>query len=238
MKKQTITYAHQQQQQQFADYLVTPDSANAKLPLVMLVHDWSGRNEFVCKQAEAMATQGYAALAVDMYGDARVGNNNEEKIALMQPFMENRQLINHRLQRALENALAQTTIDSERVAIMGFCFGGLCALDFARAGGKIKTAISFHGLLTAPATPYTDPITAKILVLHGYKDPMVPPQQVHGFCEEMQQRQADWQLIAYGQALHAFTNPQANDPDFGTVYDATTSQRAWQAMLEHLREIL
>jgi dienelactone hydrolase len=131
-------------------------------------------------------------------------------------------------------------VDASKTAVMGYCFGGLCALDLARTGTDLQGAVSFHGLLDRP-TPSLDVnyrIPARVLALHGWDDPMAPAQQVLDFTEEMTTAGADWQLHAYGNTVHAFTNPKANDPDFGTVYHAAADRRSWQSTLQFFAEVL
>ena len=96
--------------------------------------------------------------------------------------------------------------------------------------------ISFHGLLSAPESLKTEPIPGKVLVLHGHLDPMVSEEEILAIKKELTAANADWQLTVYGRALHAFTNPEANDPDFGTVYDADTDRRSWRALENLLTE--
>ena len=126
--------------------------------------------------------------------------------------------------------------DSSKIAAMGYCFGGLCVLDLARRGSDVAGVISFHGLFTPP-NDEVKPISTKILCLHGYQDPMALPESVVALGEEMTKAGADWQLYAYGNALHSFTNPAANDRDFGTVYDADADRRSWLALTNFLEEI-
>ena len=155
----------------------------------------------------------------------------------MQPFMENRQLINQRMKAAFNALRLMPWVNDKQIAVIGFCFGGLCALDFARTGIDIKGVISFHGLLGAPQLDSPLPIKAKILALHGHDDPMVPVSQVNAFQEEMTRAGADWQFHTFGNTMHAFTNPVANDPGFGTVYQIDADQRSWKLMVSFLREI-
>ncbi len=130
-------------------------------------------------RAKALAGLGYAAFALDNYGKGVLGANNEENSALIGPFMADRALLRDRLLAGLQTLRAQPGVDPDRIAIMGYCFGGLCALDLARSGADIRGAISFHGLLL-PNGLDPRPIKAKVLALHGYADPMVPPEQVRG----------------------------------------------------------
>jgi dienelactone hydrolase len=120
---------------------------------------------------------------------------------------------------------------------MGFCFGGLCALDLARTGASLRGVVSFHGLLIPPGNIPNPQIKAKVLVLHGHDDPMGPPEQVLALQTELTQAGADWQIHIYGGTVHAFTNPLANDPGFGTVYDSQADKRSWIAMQNFFEEI-
>jgi len=127
-------------------------------------------------------------------------------------------------------------VDDKKVAAIGFCFGGLCVLDLARKGAEVNAVVSFHGLLTAPEQGAVQPIMASVLVLHGHDDPLVPVEQVHSFQQEMRAADADWQFVSYGKTMHSFTNPNANDPIFGAVYNAATDRRSWLAMQSFLAD--
>ena len=207
-------------------------------PAVLVVHDWSGRNEFACKKAELLAEMGYVGFAIDMYGKGQLGVTTEEKQALMNPLISDQTLLRQRVKAALTAVCSMSEVDNKRIAIIGFCFGGLCALELARSGADLKGVVSFHGLLHKPGTLKSEPIKAKILALHGYDDPMVKPDQVHAFCQEMTGAKVDWQMHMYGHVQHAFTNPQAHDTQLGTIYNAVAAQRSWQAMVNFLHEIL
>ena len=213
------------------------DAASGRRPVVLIHHAWGGRDEFVADKAEKLAALGYLAFATDMYGKGIRGRNPEENGRLMQPFMQDRGKLQRRLLAALASVKLMPWADDRRIAAIGYCFGGLCALDLARTGVDIRGVVSFHGLLL-PADNLPSPqIKAKVLALHGHDDPMVPVAQVQAFEEEMSRTGADWQLHAYGHTMHAFTNPVANDPGFGTVYEAKADRRSWQAMSNFLEEI-
>lgn len=217
-------------------YLAAPSGADNQRPAVMVVHDWSGCNDFAKQKAAALAELGYWAFAIDLYGEGQLGTTLEEKQALMKPLIDDRALLLTRLQAA-QSCLSQATgVKEANMVIIGFCFGGLCALDLARSGAAIAGAVSFHGLLM-PSGLAEQPIKAKCLILHGYQDPMVPLSQVESFCQEMTRSQADWQLHMYGHTQHAFTNPQAQDKALGTVYNETMANRAWQTLENFLQEL-
>lgn len=218
-------------------YYAYEKSGAAQKPAVLVVHDWSGKNDFACQKANRLAELGYVGFAVNMFGKGRIGHTKEEKSALIQPLMQHRDQLQKRMLAALATLSKLDMVDKTRIAAIGFCFGGLCALDLARSGAAIKGVVSFHGLLHAPEHVATRPIKASILALHGFDDPMVTHDQVIRFGEEMTQAKADWQVTMYGHAMHGFTNPVANDPGFGTVYNKKADARAWLAMQGFLREV-
>jgi dienelactone hydrolase len=213
------------------------DAFTGRRPAVLISHTWCGRDAFVADKARKLAELGYVGFALDMYGKGVLGTSAEENANLMQPFMENRAKLQQRMKVALNTVKLLPWVDDTKVAAMGFCFGGLCVLDLARTGADIKGVVSFHGLLGRPDNTIGSNIKAKILALHGRDDPMGLPEQVLAFQEEMTQAGADWQFVTYGHTVHAFTNPVANDPSFGTVYQADADRRSWQAMQNFLAEI-
>ncbi len=216
-------------------YIAYEKSAMPK-PLVMIVHDWTGRNPFAEEQARKLAELGYIGFAVDMYGQKKNGRNNDEKAKLMTPLIENRKELLNRMKGALNACRQLKEVNPQKIAAIGFCFGGLCVLDLARSGADIKGVVSLHGALSAPDIKSCVQIKASILAIHGYADPMVTPTVLSIFCEEMETSGCDWQVHAYGQTLHAFTNPLANDKDFGTVYDKTAAKRSAIATENFLAE--
>lgn len=234
MATQPIEY--QDEGKIFEGYLAYDDRASGKRPTIIIMHDWRGRHPFVCKKADDLAKLGYVGFALDLFGKNILGHTTEERSKLMKPFVDDRALLRRRLLLALEVIKKQEKVDTQRIAAMGFCFGGLCALDLARSGAEIKGAISFHGILNAPHLP-KEKIKAKILALHGHDDPMVPPDQVLQFQQEMTDAKVDWQMHIYGNTMHAFTNPEAHDPGFGTVYNSLAEKRSWQSLLNFLQEI-
>jgi dienelactone hydrolase len=218
-------------------FVARPGDKTTKSPAVLISHAWDGRNQAMCEEAKLMAALGYIGIALDNYGDARVGKDRDENQKMMMPLVEDRAKLRQRLLAGFKAAKELQGVDAGKIAIAGFCFGGLCALDLARSGADIKAAISFHGLLSAPSNLANEEIKAKILVLHGHDDPMVPPPQVQQFQDEMTKAMADWQVHVYGKTMHAFTNPEANDPDFGTVYSEVAAKRARRSANDLLADI-
>lgn len=215
------------------------EEGDEQKPLVLIAHDWSGRREFACQAAERLAKLGYVGFALDMYGKGVFGADGDTELnaSLMNPFASDRNLLRQRMRAALVAGRNVPQSDPRRVAAMGYCFGGMCVLELARSGADVQAVVSIHGIL-APGDVPNENISAKLLCLHGHDDPMVPPEQVLAFETEMSEAGADWQLHAYGGTLHAFTNPAANNPDFGTVYSAVAEKRAYQSLANFLAEIL
>ncbi len=207
-------------------------------PGILVAHTWAGCGPFEIERAERLAREGYAALAIDMYGAGIRGSGPEENAALMAPLMQDRSLLQRRMAAALHALKSLEGVDASRTAAIGYCFGGLCALDLARAGEEFRAAVSFHGLLDPPPGPPSPQIRSKVLVLHGWDDPMARPKSVRALATELTGSGADWQIHAYGGTVHAFTNPAANNPEMGTVYSPGADARSWRLMLDFLGETL
>lgn len=233
----TSNYIYHHGEQELHGFLAYDDSHDRQRPAVLVAHDWSGRNNFACEKAEMLAKMGYLGFALDMYGHGRLGDTTDEKMGLMEPLANDRLLLRDRINAAFDAVIAMPEVDNSRVAAIGFCFGGLCVLDLARSGVPLKGVVSFHGLLHKPKELHPHPISAKILALHGYDDPMVRPEQVNEFCQEMTDAHVDWQVHLYGHTQHAFTNPEAHDMQLGTIYNPVAERRALKAMENFLQEI-
>ncbi len=218
-------------------YMAWDDSGSDDRPAVLIAHAWAGRGEHEEHKAEQLAELGYVGFALDLYGKGVRGGTKEENAALMQPLLDDRAALQRRMRLGLDVCRKQKEVDASRVAAMGFCFGGLCVLDLARTGADVSGVASFHGLFGRPGNTGDNRISAKVLVLHGWDDPMATPDQVLGLAEELTSKGADWQIHAYGNTMHAFTNPAADDPEFGTVYDAKADHRAWQSLQLFLAEV-
>ena len=206
-------------------------------PLVLVAHDWSGRRDLACEAAEYVAGLGYVGFALDIYGKGVFGKEGDAEVngALMKPYAADRELLRGRMLAALEAGRALAEVDASRVAAMGFCFGGMSVLELARSGADVAGVVSIHGLLQ-PGDVATEAIRARVLCLHGHDDPMVSPEAVLAFEKEMSAAGADWQIHVYGGTLHAFTNPRADNPDFGTQYNPVAARRAYRALEDFFGE--
>ena len=232
MKTEIVNY--QAKNVDLKGYVAFPDEENA--PLVLIAHTWAGKDEFVHQRAEDLAALGYVGFAVDMYGNGKVGADTAENESLMTPLVSDRDMLKDRIVSALNFGKSLPGVDSSRVAAIGYCFGGLVVLDLARSGEDLSGVVSFHGLLM-PSDISEKGIKAKVLVLHGERDPMVPLDMVDTFQKEMTEANADWQLHSYGGTYHAFTNPDANDPSLGTQFSKSANDRSWQSMKNFFAEI-
>ena len=221
----------------FHGFYAFDNTISHKRPGILIAHDWTGLTDFTRNKAKKLAELGYVGFALDMYGEGKTGASKEEKMQLMQPLVNDRHLLFNRMQGAMNALQNLDIVNSSALGVIGFCFGGLCALDLARSSSEIKGVVSFHGGLTSPPSAKLQHIMSKILVLHGYEDPLVPKEQIPAFEAEMTEKNADWQIHIYGNAMHSFTNPDANDKSFGTVYNALADKRSWLAMKNFFNEV-
>jgi dienelactone hydrolase len=213
--------------------------APGRRPAVLVAHQWAGQSDAERAAADRLAGLGYVGIALDVYGKGVRGAPGSDHSALMNPFLEDRARLRRRLLAAVEAARAHDAVDPDRIAVIGYCFGGLCAIDLARANAPgLKGAVSLHGLFSAPNLGPQAPIAASVLVLHGWDDPMAPPKDVLALSEELTAAKADWQLHAYGGAMHAFTNPAANMPERGLAYNEKAARRSWASVEAFLAEVL
>lgn len=218
----------------------TPIDRAGDLPVILMCPAWDGVGDEIRDKADRLATEGgYITMVVDVLGEGQFKTDFAELEATLGPFMADRAMLLRRLEAAVDAAKKIPHADTDRMAVLGYCFGGTCALDLARsANPDIKAVASFHGGLTPNGLDQEGPVTAPVLVMHGHDDPMVPPDQVRAFQDEMSGRLADWQLHAYGHTVHAFTRPEANNPAIGAVYSQAADRRSWQSMLDFFEQEL
>lgn len=219
-------------------YVAYDESLSGSRPAVLIAHDWTGRGEFATGKADEIAKLGYVGFALDMYGKGVFGADGDVELnsSLMNPLAGDRAALRTRMQAAVDAVRDMDMVEESMIGAMGYCFGGMCVLELARSGSDVLGVISIHGIF-APGDVPNETITSKVLCLHGHDDPMVPPEQVLDFEKEMNAAGVDWQVHAYGGTMHAFTNPAANDPGFGTVYNETADARATQSIETFFEEI-
>ena len=214
--------------------IARPERPNGRA--ILVVHEANGIGANVRRRAATLAELGYTAFVADLYGEGR-SYEGEDAVRQMDALRADPQRLRARVRAGLDAMLAETGVAPAQAAAIGYCFGGTAVLELARSGADLAAAVSFHGLLrtAAPAPPGTVP--AKILACTGAKDPLVPLDDVAAFQREMDEAEADWQLIVYGRALHSFTNPNVRgmgDPRMD--WDPSADRQSWAAALAFLDE--
>jgi dienelactone hydrolase len=219
-------------------YLAYDDAAKGNRPGVLVVHEWYGLNDYAKKRAEQLAALGYVAFAADIYGKGVLAKDAKEAGAMAGKYKEDRALLRARVSAALETLRRAPNVDTSKVAAIGYCFGGTTVLELARSGADVAGVVSFHGALGTPLPAEQGKLKAKILALHGADDPFVPDDEVGAFAKEMRQAKADWELVAYGNSVHGFTNPgNGNDNSKGAAYNAEADRKSWARMKDFFDDV-
>jgi dienelactone hydrolase len=222
-------------------YLAYDEAIGGKRPGILVVHEWWGLNDYARKRARMLAELGYTALAIDMYGAGKTASHPDDAGKFAGELRQNLPLAKARFLAALDLLRQRPQVDAEKIAAIGYCFGGGVVLEMARAGVDLKGVASFHGSLDTanPASPGT--VKAKVLVLNGADDTFVTPEQIAAFKKEMEAAGVDYRFVNYPGAKHSFTNPEADA--FGKkfnlplAYDQETDRKSWQALQDFFAEI-
>jgi dienelactone hydrolase len=215
-------------------FVVHDDDGSDRRPGVLVLHGGAGLDEHARERARRLALLGYVAFAADLYGD-EVRGRRDRVLQAIQGFVGDPLVLRHRVRAALDWLTTHPLVDGRRAAV-GYCLGGMAALELARSGADLAAAVSIHGSLrtSRPAEPGT--IVARILVCHGALDPHVPTVQVTAFADEMTAAGADWQLNVYGGAMHGFTHETSGPPQPGVAYQAVADARSAAALAGFLEE--
>jgi dienelactone hydrolase len=221
--------------EEFEHFLACP-AGDGPWPVVLIFPNFLGLDETDLENAGRITAMGYAAFGCDLYGKGRRGTDRESGFALMRPLLDDRALLQDRMLAILAMARDLPEVDSARIAAIGFCFGGLCALDLARTGADIRGAASFHGLFTPPGNLAGRPIGARVIAFHGWADSAVPPEQVVALGEELSGVGADWQIHCFGGAVHGFTH--LGDVEGDVQFNALAASRSWRTLETFLGECL
>lgn len=231
------TVSYQEGDTKLEGFHVYDDVAAGKRPAIIVFHQWTGLTEYEKKRSRMLAYLGYNVLAADIYG-AGVRPQPPEAGNVAATYKNDRELLRKRALAALESLKADERTDPKRIGAIGYCFGGMASIELARSGADVACVVSFHGSLDTPTPATPGAIKARVLVLHGANDPHVTTDQVNAFEDEMRKAGVDWQLIKYGGAVHAFTQPGAgNDPSKGAAYNASADKRSWQSMQNFFNEV-
>jgi dienelactone hydrolase len=222
----------------YRGYLAVPADASGPVPGVLVVHDWLGVTDATRMRCDMLARLGYAAFAADVYG-ADVRPSDAEAAGVAGSYYGDQETWRAHLAAALDRFRQEQAVDTDRLAAIGYCFGGSSALQLARTGADLRAVVSFHGGLSTGPEGEAEQIKAKLLVLNGGADPVVPDEAVKAFEDELRGApEVDWQLVTYSGAMHAFTVPTADAPDHGAQYDERADRRSWTAMKDFFAEVL
>lgn len=225
----------------FTGYVAYDDSVSDKRPGILVIHEWWGTSDFIRKEADKLAAEGYTAFALDLFGTDKQADNPTDAAALMNEVLEAPGAVEQRFRAALEWLQQHSTVDASRIAAQGYCFGGAVALNMARLGIELAGVVSFHGTLQSPIEAKPGSIKAEIQVYTGGADDMIPPQQVSAFVEEMQKTGVKFELASYPGVKHGFTNPAATGrgEKFGIplAYSESAAAESWNSAMAFYRRI-
>ena len=226
----------------FKGYLATDSANKGKRPGILVVHEWWGHNDYARKRARMLAELGYTALAVDMYGDGKQASHPGDAKKFSSAVFQNMPSAKARFLAAMDLLKSQPTVDGEKIAAIGYCFGGGVILAMARMGVDLDGVASFHGSLKTPSPAKKGAIKGKVLVLNGAADPFVKAEDISNFKKEMTDAGVDFKLVNYPDAKHAFTNPEAdtNAQKFNLSalqYNEAADRESWAEMQKFLKEI-
>ena len=222
-------------------YLAYDDAVSGKRPGVLVVHEWWGHNEYARKRARMLAELGYAALAVDMYGDGKQAAHPDDAGKFSGEVMKNFETAKARFGAAQDFLRRQPQVDGGKIAAIGYCFGGGVVLNMARQGADLGGVVSFHGSLSSVKPAQPGSVKARILVYNGADDKFVPPAAVEAFQKEMTEAKADFQVVNLPGAVHSFTNPDATEVgkkfNMPLAYNAEADRKSWEGMQKFLSSV-
>lgn len=238
---QTRTVQYSVNNERYTGYVAWDDSINGERPGVLVVHEWWGHGDYVRRRARQIAKLGYTGFALDMYGDGKRADHPDQAKEFMQAVKSDMDAAEQRFRAAKELLESHATVDPDRIAAQGYCFGGGIVLAMARRGIDLDGVVSFHGGLGTDNPAEQGEVEAAVRVHTGGADPLVPADQVAAFVEEMAKAGVDYGVRSYPGAKHSFTNPSADDyaadHDLPVAYDAQADRRSWQATRAFYREL-
>ncbi len=222
-------------------YIAWDDAVPGRRPGVLVVHEWWGHNDYARKRARMLAALGYTALAVDMYGDGKSIDHPKQAGEFSGAVRKNLTTMAVRFNAAKKLLSIHPTVDARRMAAVGYCFGGTVVLEMARQGTDLSAVVSFHGNLGTEQPAKAGEVNARVLVLNGAADPFVKPESIQAFVQEMRNAKADFRVVNYPGAKHAFTNPaaDASGKKFGIplAYNAKADRQSWEEMKDFLAAV-
>jgi len=227
----TRTVAYEQDGQKLQGYLAYDDAKAGPRPGVLVIHEWWGLNDYTKMRTRQLAEMGYVAFAADMYGDGKTTRDPKEAQAWSSAVSGQAGLLALRSKAGLDVMRREKMTDVEKMAAIGFCFGGTTVLELAYAGVPLKGVVTFHGGLVVPDAQQARKIRAPIVILHGAADTFVDPETLEGMRKALDAAKVDWFMVSYARAVHAFTNPDADSFKIpGIGYNEKAAQRSWDEM--------
>ncbi len=237
VKGEEVTYATDSTN--LKGYMAYNTNVAEKRPGVLIIHEWWGHNDYVRERADMLAELGYTALAIDMYGDGKQADHPDDAGKFAMSVMTNLPEATARFDAALTLLKSHTSVDAEKIAAIGYCFGGSVALTMANTGADLDAVAAFHSGVQLPVMP-TDKLKAKVLVCNGADDPFISPESVEAFKSALDSINADYKYIAYPGVKHSFTSKEAdaNGEKFNLPleYDADADAMSWASLLELFAE--
>jgi dienelactone hydrolase len=231
---EAVEYEHDGEK--LTGYLYYDDAVTEKRPGVLVIHEWWGLNDYAKKRASMLAELGYVAFAADMYGSGKVTDKPAQAKEWMTEIVSDVDNWRARADAGLAQLKASDKVDADKLAAIGYCFGGGSVFQMAYGGSDIDGIVSFHGSL--PAAPENADIKTKILAYHGNADAMLPAEVVNKFTGALENTDADWQFVSFGGARHGFTNPNVGDYGIDNLkYDENADKRSWAGMQAFFDEI-
>lgn len=222
-------------------YLAYDANLKKRRPGVLVVHEWWGQNEYVRNRARMLAELGYTALALDMYGEGKIAAHPADAGRFSSEVMKNFPVAKERFLAALEFLKKQPSVDPQRIAAIGYCFGGGVVLNMARHGVDIKGVASFHGSLASVKPDKPTQIKAAVRVYNGAEDKFISAEAIEALKKEMAEQKVDFKFINYPGAIHAFTNPDATENgkkfNIPIAYNEAADRASWEDLKEFLAQI-
>ena len=219
-------------------FLAWDDAPAAKRPGVLIAPEWMGVNDYARNRAKQLAGMGYVAFVLDPYGGGKNAADVKEAAAWSTELKNNRKELRARAAAAFDVLRKNPNVDPKKTAAIGYCFGGTTVLELARSGADVGGVVSFHGGLGTPMPAKAGELKARVLVCHGAIDPFVPDNEILDFRQEMTVAKADWHFVAYGGAVHSFTNPDVDKAGIeGAKYNEKADKRSWEAMKDFFNEV-
>jgi len=227
----TVPYEHNGKKMQ--GYLAYDDAKSGPRPGVLVVHEWWGLNDYIRDRARQIAEMGYVAFAPDMYGEGRTTRDAKEAGTWSGDVRKSGELV-PRAKAGLDVLRTQPQVDAKRLGAMGFCFGGSTVLALAYSGADLKGTVLFHGSLFPPEQGAQ--IKSPIVILHGEKDTFIKPETITQVKDALDAVKVDWYMVTYANAVHAFTNPDADSFKLPNIaYNEKAARRSWDEMQSFFR---